>query len=205
MTKNIEVRRINIDELNEERLYSEARGIKESVYQDFRRLGVDEHSARSFANPDDDDQVEEQMDKMLSPAHPGTVYAQLLEDEEGVGYAKVGPRRLGDEVPFGGKVLAVAKLREVFQMPEMMPRGLHVMAVRQGLALAALEAIYHDLVPPSQRLIASVHAEDEELHQAFTALGSKQEGPKGEIKLGGYTALYVRRSLPPHKKKFIEG
>jgi len=201
MTRNIEVQRIDTERLTTDELCEEAHGIKEFIYRDFLRLGTSDEEARSFANPDDEDQLTAQVDKMMFPVHPSTHYLKILDDGKTAGYAKVGPRRVGDEAPFGGWVHLVAKARELLLQPEDMPRGLHVMAAKEGLALAALTQIYYDYIPQSQALHASVHERDVELNEALTALGAPANGQKAIIQLGNYAATYVRRSLPPHRNK----
>lgn len=199
MTRNLEIRRIDAT-LPTDELFEEARGIKEYVYRDFLRLGVSEGDARSFADPNDDDQLMTQVDKLMFP-NPSTQYLQILDDGKTAGYAKVGPRRIGDEAPFGEWLRIAAKARELLQQPEDMPRGLHVMAVREGLTQAALTRIYYDHVPKSKTLHVSAHEDDLELNEALTALGAPTGGPKGVIRLGDYAATYIRRSLPPHRNR----
>ncbi len=197
---NIEVQQIDTWHLAEDELYQEAQGIKEFVYRDFLRMGAGDEEARSFADPDDDEQLTAQMDRMMFPT-PSTQYFKILDDGETAGYAKVGPRRVGDEAPFGGWVHVAAKAREFFQQPEDMPRGLHVLAVRQGLVKAALTKIYYDHIPKSQALHVSAHENDVELNDALAALGAPIDGPRAVIQLGNYAATYVRWRLPPHRGK----
>lgn len=195
---SIEVIKLNSETFSPDELHNEARHLRQFIYDDFRRIGATEDQARSIANPDSEQDVLAQIDKIICPRYPDTVYAKLASQDETVGYAKIGPRIQGDEAPFGAGPRFLASIRELSRDSLDMPRGLHAFAVKDGLAKAALARVYYDLVPAHQPLVASVPEVDSELHAAFTELGAKEKTPKGIITLGSFAATYSRRVLPPH-------
>ncbi len=199
MSASIEIRKLNLDGFSPDELHDEAQRLRQFVYRDFLRLGISEEDARSISDPDNEEEALTQLDKIISPRYPDTVYAKLLSGEEVAGYTKVGPRLPGDEAPFGRRRRILASVRELGLATEAVPRGLHALAVREGLTHAALTRIYYDLVPANQQLVASVHERDSELQDAFTDLGANTKAPQGSIMLGSYAASYSRRALPPHR------
>jgi hypothetical protein len=195
MAKNIEVYPLLSDEQLPERQLEVAKGVKLFVYEDLRRVGATETEARSVADPDDETQVDDQLRRMLFPSVEGTQYLGVYADEEWRGIAKVGPWLPGDESNYGKRRGLSARVSRMMGSLDTLPSGLHAFAVKEGLAKAALEAIYFDYVPDGKKLKASVHEGDEELQAAFTDLGAPDKGPVAQIKLGGYAANYALRVL----------
>ena len=196
MAKSVEVYPLLSKEQSAERQVEIAKGVKRFVYESTRRVDASDAEARSVADPNDEDQVREQLHRMLHPPVEGTQYLGIYADEEWRGVAKLGPWLYGDEGHYGkGRKLAT-RIRQLGRPLETLPAGLHVMAVNEDLTQTALEAIYFNYVPDRKPLKASVHENDQELQDAFTAIGAPMEGPRASIKLGNYVANYVLRVLP---------
>lgn len=204
MVKNVEIYPLLSGEpLPEKRQLEIARDVQRFVYEDTLRVGATEEEARSVADPDGEDAVKKQLQRLLHPAAKGTRYLGVYADEEQAGVIKLGPHLRGDAAPFREKPTMLQRIRARLadeQRPaELTPQGLHVFAVRPGLAEAALTKVYFDFVLPSQELKAAVHENDAELRDALTVLGAPEDGPVGRKRIGNYIANYVLRTLPPRE------
>lgn len=165
-----------------------ARSVKRFVHDDFVRAGMPEKRVRrDIADPADDEQVRQQLHRMYNAA-PGVEYLGVASGGELSGIAKVGPWHYGDEDPFRARELRKTSVEHA--------SGLHVFAIREGLALAALNAIYYEVVSPDTALKGAVHERDEELQAAFTELGAP-DGPRASnLAIPG---TFVLRRLPPRE------
>lgn len=158
-----------------------ARQVKQFVHDDFIRVGAPLEVVRGFADPNNPQQVEEQLHRMKEPGDAR--YLGVSQDGELQGVAKLGTWKRGDQKPFEGQYERAS--------------GLHVLSVTEGIAEAALMTIYLMEAHPRRALKAAVHDNDTELHEAFTALGAPVEGRKGVITVGAYAAKYTLRTLAP--------
>lgn len=158
-----------------------ARRVKQFIHDDFVRVGAPPEVVRGFADPTDSQQVEGQLLRIREAKDAR--YLSISTDGELQGVAKLGSWKKGDQQPFGGTHERAS--------------GLHVFSVAQGLAEAALMAIYLLESCPKYPLKAAVHDNDTELQEAFTALGAPIDGRKGVITVGGYAAHYTLRTLEP--------
>jgi hypothetical protein len=199
MARNVEIQPLFIAGRSLEEQLDIAREVQRFVYEDFLRVGATEEEARSIADPDNDDRVVKQLERITHRPR-GTMYSRVIEDGDLGGIVKIGPWLPGDAAPFGAGQRLASYIQQFMQPLEALPRGLHVFAVRDGLALAALQAVRSSYAVESHlKLNAAVHENDDELHQAFTELGAPKNGPTGRIKLGNYAARYTLRSLPPEE------
>jgi hypothetical protein len=158
-----------------------ARRVKQFVHDDFVRVGAPPEVVRGFADPTDSQQVKDQLLRIRE--NKDARYLSISTDGQLQGVAKLGSWKKGDQQPFGGTHERAS--------------GLHVFSVAQGLAEAALTAIYLLESCPKYPLKAAVHDNDAELQEAFTTLGASADGRKGVITVGGYAAHYTLRTLDP--------
>lgn len=190
MAKNIELHPLLTPGQSKKQQLEVARQVKQLVYEDFLRVGATEEEVRSFADPTDEKQVQAQLEKLRHAEARGLLYVGIVENNKFNGLAKIGPWLKGDDVSFkqNGRQATSTHEHQV---------GLYDFSVREGLAQAALKAIYFDLIDPSTALKAAVHKNDAEVHQAFTDLGASEGQYEARIKRGSYMATFVLRELPP--------
>lgn len=216
MAEHLELRTLTIPENHTAVHIALARRAQELVFDDFMRLGIDEEVARTVADPTT--MVERQLQRMQHPPVEGTRYFGVFtgehssEAEEGSyqndeeldpdamkGLIKLGPWLPGDENQFGRWRSVVSQARHFGGSIESRSEGLHVFAVEQGLARAALQAAWAEVLS-DRSLKAAIHLDDGALHEAYTQLGASPKGPVAAITLGEYTGQYRLRELSPLKR-----
>jgi hypothetical protein len=100
MAKNVEIQPLFVAGQSPEEQLDTAREVQRFVYEDFLRVGVTEEEARSIADPDNDDQVVKQLERITHRPR-GTMYSWVIEDGGLRGIVKTGPWLPGDAAPFG--------------------------------------------------------------------------------------------------------
>ncbi|MEO5950140.1 MAG: hypothetical protein ABIQ04_01695 [Candidatus Saccharimonadales bacterium] len=207
MTNSIELRQLHIDHLSTDDQYITAHRVQQLLWEDFVRLsGVNPEDLRTAVDPESDEKVSQQVEKILAAGQNDSVYAGVYrtdanEDESLQGIIKIGSWKRGDQKPFGYAVLnSLVHGADPLASPQ---RGLHAFAMSDSSREMTGETVNRLLDDPTDQILnryselrVAVDESDTELSLALVNRSAKI-GRHGIISLAGYDRSYRLHKVAP--------